>query len=278
MNSLIKRFLIYLKCVLSYSDCTIKAYEEDLLLFFNFLKFHLKLNIDVKDINIFILKSVQRHDIFSYLVYLNYYRDNIASTRQRRLGSLKSFYHYLYKYYSEFRDTENIIDSIENVQPVFRLPKYFSLEQAKELESIFTKENCRYPERNNAIMATFLNTGIRISELVSLNIKQIDFNNCLCKLVGKGRVERTIYFNDYTLDKINLYLSTRIKNNDALFLSNQDKRISTSAVEDICKKAYKLIGLTNFDDYAAHTLRHTAATLIYKNTKDILVTKEFLRS
>ncbi len=277
MNILIKRFLLYLKKVKICSDCTIKAYKDDLLLFFCFIKKHLELGIDIKDINIFILKSIQPDTIYSYLVYLNYYRDNTASSRQRRLEAVRSFFKYLYNYYPAFREDGNVMDSISKIQQMFRLPKYFSLEQSMQLQNVFTKENCRYPERNNAIITTFLNTGVRISELVSLNIDKIDLNNKLCKLIGKGRVESVIYFNDYTLNKINLYLSTRKDNNEALFLSNQNKRISNSAVEDICKTAYKLIGLTDTDNYSSHTLRHTSATLIYKNTKDILVTKEFLR-
>lgn len=277
MNKYINDFLMYSKNVLSYSDATIKAYRDDLLLFMHFAKGFLNLEIEVEDINIFILRSFKPNLIYSYLVYLNYYRDNTASTRQRRVEALRSFYKYMYKFYPSFREENNTMSSIEKVQQIFRLPKYFNLQQAKQLQGIFNKKNCRYPERNNAIIDVFLTTGVRISELVSLNINKIDFDNKLCRLIGKGNVERTIYFSSNCINKLQLYLNTRNDNNDALFLSNQSKRISVDAVEDICHKAYKLLGLSDCTGYSAHTLRHTSATIIYRSTRDILLTKEFLR-
>lgn len=239
---------------------------------------YLNLEINIIDINIFILKSIHEDVIYAYLTYLNYYRNNIASTRQRRLEAIRSFYKYMYKYYPEFRTEKNIIDNVPKVQQVYRLPKYLTLEQAKQIQNVFTKNNCKYPERNTAIIVTFLNTGLRISELISLNISKIDFNNLLCKVKRKGGVERTVYFNSYCIDKINAYLKTRTDSNDVLFLSNQNKRISNCSVENICKQAYSLIGITDISNYSAHTLRHTAASIVYANTKDILLTKEFLRS
>lgn len=278
MNKYINNFLMYSKNVLSYSDATIKAYKDDLTLFMNFAKSFLNLEIEIDDINIFILRSFRPNFIYSYLVYLNYYRNNTASTRQRRVEALRSFYKYMYKFYPSFREENNAMSSIEKVQQIFRLPKYFNLQQAKQLQGIFNKKNCRYPERNNAIIDVFLTTGVRISELVSLNISKIDFDNMLCQLVGKRNLERTIYFSSNCINKLQLYLNTRNDNNDALFLSNQGKRISVDAVEDICHKAYKLLGLSDCTGYSAHTLRHTSATIIYRSTRDILLTKEFLRS
>ena len=277
-NLLIDKFLKYLGAVKSCSACTLDAYGKDLILFFKFIKSYLELDIEISEINVFILKSIKPDTIYSYLIYLNCYRNNTASSRQRRLGSLRSFYKYLYRYYPIKGEANNVMTYINRVQQIYRLPKYFTKDQAKQLLHVFNEKNCKYHERNNAIINVFLNTGVRLSELVSLNRNSIDFENKLCKLVGKGGDERIIYFNDMTLERLNIYLKTRNDTNEALFISNKIKRISKDTVEDICKKAYKLIGISDFSNYSAHALRHTAANLMYSKTKDILLTKKFLRT
>ena len=274
-------FLNYLIAIKGYSFNTIKSYYIDLMIYFEFLKEYLEIKVNIKDFNIFILANIKEHVIIAFLVYLNFHRDNTAQTRQRRLSSVRTFYKWLLNNYPPFSMQENPTAHIANIEPIIRLPKYLNLEQARKIQTIFTKENSKFYERNNMIITLFLHTGLRLSELVSLDIKDIDFNRNIIRIIGKGNKERTVYIDKVLRKKLKEYLNIRNKNqkvvciNDALFMSYQGKRLGIDGVEDICKKAYKLMGLEDYG-YTTHTLRHTSATLIYKKTRNLLILKEFL--
>ena len=274
-------FLNYLIAIKGYSFNTIKSYYVDLMIYFEFLKEYLEIKVNIKDFNIFILANIKEHVIIAFLVYLNFHRDNTAQTRQRRLSSVRTFYKWLLNNYPPFSMQENPTAHIANIEPIIRLPKYLNLEQARKIQTIFTKENSKFYERNNMIITLFLHTGLRLSELVSLDIKDIDFNRNIIRIIGKGNKERTVYIDKVLRKKLKEYLNIRNKNqkvvciNDALFMSYQGKRLGINGVEDICKKAYKLMGLEDYG-YTTHTLRHTSATLIYKKTRNLLILKEFL--
>lgn len=125
------------------------------------------------------------------------------------------------------------------------------------------------------MIIVFLNTGVRISELTNLDISDINFCNKTIRIIGKGNKERIIPLNSFMVGKLREYLEQREDSYKALFITNRGKRISNKAVENICKKAFELIGLNN-KEYSAHTLRHTAAMIMYNQTKDMLITREFL--
>lgn len=274
-------FLNYLIAIKGYSFNTVKNYYIDLMIYFKFLKEYLEIKINIKDFNVFILANIKEHVIIAFLVYLNFHRDNTAQTRQRRLSSVRTFYKWLLNNYPPFSTQENPTAHIANIEPVIRLPKYLNLDQARKIQTIFTKENSKFPERNNMIITLFLHTGLRLSELVNLDIKDIDFNRNIIRIIGKGNKERTVYIDKVLRKKLKEYLNIRNKNqkvvciNDALFISYQRKRLGIDGVADVCEKAYKLMGLEDYG-YTTHTLRHTSATLIYKKTKDLLILKEFL--
>ena len=270
-------FLSYLIAFKNYSKETIKAYNVDLILFFKFLIKYFDLEIEVKDINIFILASVKESDIIAFLVYLNYHRDNCFKTRQRKVAAIKTFYRWLFSHYPAFYNRVNPTKGIPHIEVTDRLPKCLQLEVAKKLQHIFNITNSRNAIRNNTIITLFLNCGLRLSELISINIKDIDFNKNILTVIGKGNKERTIYLNKRVLKAIKLYLSTKkvIDLNSPLFVDNRDKRITKFNVEKICRKAYKLAGLEEYG-YTVHSLRHTAAKYLYQSTKDILVVKKFL--
>ena len=278
MNTIIlKKFAKYLSIERNCSKTTVHAYIDDVLLFFFFLKKFWSLEISIDDINIFILSQVKEKTIYAYLVYLNYYRNNTAASRQRRISALKTFYKFLYnKYYPTFQCC-NAVKNISPISLVVRLPKYLNLEQAKKIQKVFNFTNSRNPLRNNTIISVFLHTGIRLSELVNLSISDFDFEKEeeFIKIKVKGNKETTVFFSKVIMDKIRSYLETRKDSNNALFISNRNERISIDAVADICKKAFKLIGISD-KKYSTHSLRHSAAVFIYTQTKDLLVTKEFL--
>ena len=274
-------FLEYLQVIKNYSLKTIEGYGLDLMLFFKFYKEYQRINVEIFDFNIFILSKVKTSDVISFLVALNFNRDSSPYTRQRKLTAIRRFFKWLmYLYPNNIKI--NPTKGINNISKVERLPKYLSLENAQKLQKIFTIKNCNYPLRNNAIISLFLSSGIRLSELININICDINFNNNSILVRGKGRKERTIYLNKACKDNLLKYLEYRKRKNlykdinSPLFINNKGKRIGTDGIEYICQKAYKLAGLEKYG-YTIHTLRHTAATIIYKYvSQDIFLLKEFL--
>ncbi|CCJ33824.1 Probable integrase/recombinase [Caloramator australicus RC3] len=146
-----------------------------------------------------------------------------------------------------------------------RHPVYLTLEQSKRLLDSIKGRN---KERDFAIITLFLNCGLRLSELVSIDISKIKGDTLT--VVGKGNKERTVYLNKACIKAINSYLAVRPKDGvvdkDALFLSERKKRIDKRTVEKLVKKYIVSAGLLN-DKYTPHKLRHTAATLMYKYGK-----------
>ena len=163
-----------------------------------------------------------------------------------------------------------------------RIPKYLSLDDSKKLLAVADSEDDRNRERDYAILTLFLNCGIRLSELVGINIKDIDFSENKLNVIGKGNKERTIYLNKSCVNSINSYLSVRPKtgikkgSEDAMFLSERLERISNRTVQHIVKQELLKAGLDT-NKYSVHKLRHTAATLMYKyGNVDIRALQELL--
>ena len=278
---ILNEFLEYLRTIKNYSKNTIDGYKLDLMQFFNFINEYHHFNIHLKDFNIFILLRVQESDVIAFLVYLNYFKDSSVMTRQRKLTAIRRFYKWLINLHPGCIKVNPTIN-IHNIKKVERLPKYIPLRKSKELQSIFNITNSRYPQRNNAILCLFLNSGIRLNELINIKISDINFKQNTIKVRGKGNIERTIYFNELCTKKIKEYLKFRERKgevldiNNFLFLNNKHKQLGTDGIEYICNKAYKLADLEEYG-YTIHTLRHTAATILYRYvTQDLLVLKEFI--
>jgi len=165
------------------------------------------------------------------------------------------------------------------------MPKYLSLEDSKKLLDITYNEDNRNMQRDFAIITLFLNCGMRLSELVGINLTDIDFEECKLNVIGKGNKERTIYLNRACLKALNDYINIRpkigakkdSKNSDkALFLSERLERISNRTVQHIVERELSKAG---FDTrkFSVHKLRHTAATLMYQyGNVDIRALQELL--
>jgi integrase/recombinase XerD len=156
-----------------------------------------------------------------------------------------------------------------------RLPRYLNIEESKKLLGAIDGE---HRERDFAIITLFLNCGLRLSELVGINLNRI--KNDILTVVGKGDKERTIYLNAACKRAIEAYLKVRpvegVKDKNALFLSERKQRISNKTVQHIVKKYITAAGLDP-ERYSTHKLRHTAATLMYKHGKvDIRALQEIL--
>ena len=163
-----------------------------------------------------------------------------------------------------------------------RIPKYLTLDDTKNLLEAVNDMDDRNKERDYAIITLFLNCGMRLSELVGINIKDINFNDQKLNVIGKGNKERTIYLNSACMNAVNKYLAVRPHDNvkydskDALFLSERRERISNRTVQYIVKQELKRAGLDT-NKYSVHKLRHTAATLMYKyGNVDIRALQELL--
>lgn len=275
----LNEFLEYLTGILNKSPNTVKEYNYDLSHFLKFIMYHFKLDnndnikeIDIHNMDFSVIKRITLNDIHSFLYYL---ADNFHSkptTRARKAASIRVFFNYLTQKAKLLE--VNPAQGLETPKIGKRLPKYLTLEQSKKLLEATKNTSDEYKERDYAIITLFLNCGMRLSELVGINIKDINFSDKKLTVIGKGDKERTIYLNPACIAAINEYLKVRphdgVKYNsrDALFLSKRKERISNRMVQEIVKREVAKAGL-DINKYSVHKLRHTAATLMYQNGVDI---------
>lgn len=282
MPLILRDFLNYLQTIKGKSINTVKVYFYDLRVFFRFLKLHRNLvdeksefdQIDISDIDIELIKTVTLSDLYAFMSYVSNSRDNTAYARARKVASLKSFFNYLHNKAKLIAN--NPASELESPKILKRLPRYLNIEESKQLLSAV--EAGTYSERDYAILTLFLNCGLRLSELVGININNIK-NNTLT-VIGKGNKERSIPLNNACIEAIETYMKVRpkngVKDKNALFLSSRKQRISKESVQKIVKKYIKQAGLDP-QRYSTHKLRHTAATLMYRYGKvDIRTLQELL--
>ena len=284
--SYLNDFLDYMITIQNKSKGTVSEYNYDIATFLRYIKLHFHLtdeedfqNIKFSDVTLDTLKKVKLEDLHSFLGYITKYHNNKATTRSRKVSSLRIFFNYLcQKNYLDINPTQNL----ETPKIGKRLPKYLTLEDSRKLLDAASNEDNRNYERNYAITTLFLNCGMRLSELVGINIKDIAFDECQMNVTGKGNKERTIYLNKACIKAIDEYLAVRPKKNldsdaeKALFLSERKKRISRRMVQEIIYSELKQAGLDT-SKYSVHKLRHTAATLMYQYGQvDIRALQELL--
>lgn len=283
-------FLDYTVTILNKSPNTIKEYNYDLATFLKFIKVHFKMTdeenfskITIKDIPLSTIKQIKLDDIHAFLSYLTNTYHSKAATRARKASSIRVFFNYLSQKANliEFNPAQNL----ETPKLDKRLPKYLSLEDSKRLLNVAGSDDNRNNKRDYAIITLFLNCGMRLSELVGINIKDINFSECQMTVIGKGNKERTIYLNKACMTAINNYLAVRpvegiktdkANSKNALFLSERKERISRRTVQYIVDKELRVAGLDT-SKYSVHKLRHTAATLMYQyGNVDIRALQEVL--
>lgn len=279
----LKDFLFYLQTIKGRSNRTIDGYYIDLRTFFRFINLQKSLvdkktkfeEIKIDNIDIDIIKDITLSDVYEFLHYISTNRSNVASTRSRKVSSIRSFYNYLTK-------KANLIDhnpmaelEVPNLKK--SLPKYLTLEQSIEL---LKNVSGPFKERDYCIITLFLNCGMRLSELVALNLSDISDNRV--RLLGKGNKERVVYINDACIDALSNYINYRNSNvikpefKNALFLTRNGTRIGARRVQQIIDDNLKRSGLNNHG-FSTHKLRHTAATIMYQNGGvDIRILQEIL--
>lgn len=281
--SFLNDFLDYSSTILNKSNNSIKEYNYDIAHFLKYIKYKFKMtnitdelevkSITINDMTLDTIKKIQLEDIHSFLSYLkNNYRSKPA-TLARKASSIRIFFHYLCNKAKKIPNNPAL--DLENPKLDRRLPKYLTLEDSRKLldaaetPTPMARGNHDNTERNFAMITLFLNCGMRLSELVNIDIKDIDFYDNKLNVIGKGNKERTIYLNNACINAIKRYLDVRphdaVKGNsrDALFLSEQRKRISNRTVQYVVKEELRKAGLDS-NKYSVHKLRHTAATLMYQ--------------
>jgi len=274
---LARQYLMYLTTIKSSSRLTVKEYIFDLRLFFRFMKARkLKISfenieeIDILDIDIDFIENISREDIFEFLFFVSEKRDNLNASRARKLSAVRGFFKYLNKQVNKLEN--NPAENIDYPTIKQALPKYLSLEESIELlRAVESDALNKNKARDLCVITLFLNCGMRLSELVGINLSDISQDLTTIRIVGKGRKERFIYLNPPCQKTLTDYLEIRAKlegvkggDTDALFISRNLRRISNNGVQKMIDKSFEKAGLGG-KNYSTHKLRHTAATLMYQH-------------
>lgn len=282
----IVEYVRYLEVIAGKSANTAFSYYCDLRSFSRFMKRRRGLvaedtpmqEIDPKGLDTAFWGGISKEDIYEYLYFLNQECGNKKSSTARRLASLHGFYDYLVNHAGKLE-----ADPTAAIRPPKQdkvLPKYLTAEQSLDLlES--TQYQSDFPERDYCMVVLFLNCGMRLSELVGMDLGDIDLEQRQIRLFGKGHKERMVYLNDACVEALQLYLAKRgaleglSPKEKAVFVTRRRKeRISNRRVEQLVTGAMKAAGLKGF---STHKLRHTAATLMYQTGNvDILTLKQLL--
>jgi len=254
----IKEFLIDLEYVSGYSSNTVVSYNNDLTIFSNYIKKDLtKVNSD--DIRHFIKENASKKD----------------KTIARYITTLRMFYFFLEKrgYIKENPTKEISLPKLNKY-----LPEVLTLEEVKDLLEI--KLETSYDYRNKCILELLYSTGLRISELVELKLKDVYLDDDMIKVMGKGSKERMLPLNDAAAFYLNKYI-TEIRplmikktNTDYLFLNNHGKGLTRQAIFKMLKSRALVVGIKK--NISPHTLRHSFATHLMQSGADIRFIQELL--
>ncbi|MBE6692652.1 MAG: recombinase XerC [Ruminococcaceae bacterium] len=286
-------FAGYKTSIQNCSKLTVSEYINDLVLFFRYIitarsgknpeKIDMK-TVSLASLDYDLAGSVRTDEIYGYMLYLAQGRENGVRIRARRLSAIKAFY----KYHTvkSRRIAENPAKDIDSPTVKPALPKYLSLEESIALLESVPKDNPNY-QRDYCILTLFLNCGMRLSELVGINLADIESDLSKLVVTGKGNKMRVVYLNGACKAALRDYLSVREQNatkfgqpiidKNALFLSSRRKRISNQMVQTLIYEYLDKAGLGG-RGLSVHKLRHTAATLMYGDGEgvDILTLQNIL--
>lgn len=288
---ILRDFLAYHETIQGHSRQTVDEYFLDLRNFFRFLKQSRSPDlrdkqldeIDIMDIDLDFVKNVTLTDVYAYMAYLS--RDRVqhqnsrnsayglnAASRARKVATIRSFYKYL-TVKAHLLD-ENPVKDMDSPKLKKTLPKYLTLDESIQLLDAVQGKN---RERDYCILTLFLNCGLRISELVGLNLN--DIQGDALHVLGKGNKMRIVYLNSACKSALEDYLKIRRpitgRDANALFLSSQNERVSRSTIHAMVKKRLLEAGI-DASQYSSHKLRHTAATLMLQNGVDVRAVQEVL--
>lgn len=265
----ILEFLNYIENIKGRSSLTTEEYYRDLRTFFRFIIKDRGLidkdipvdEIDISCVDLEMVSSVTFSEILLFLNYCKDERNNASATRARKTTTLKDFFNYLTV--KTHKLSYNPTEQLESPKAKKSLPKYLTLEDSLRLLEAVDGE---FKERDYCILVFFLNCGLRLSEMVGINLSDINSENVI-KIRGKGNKERLLTLNPACVKALNEYMNVRpvdgITDKNALFISRKKCRITNKGVYHMVNHYLEKIGLGN-QGYSPHKLRHTAATLMYQ--------------
>lgn len=237
-------------------------------------------NYNLKDYAAFLLKrkierveEIKTEDIKDYLKELSK-REEETTTIAHKLTAVKNFHKYLYK---ERITKEDVSEYVSRPRIKKNLPSTLSLEDVDKLLDISL--NTAFDYRNKAMLELMYGTGLRVSELTGLTMSNIDMENCLIRVIGKGSKERVVPLGEYAIEALNNYLEHRnalLKktNPEALFLNNHGKQMTRQGFFKIIKALLEEKGLN--PNVSPHTLRHSFATHLLNAGADLRSIQEML--
>lgn len=285
---LLREFLFYMETILGRSPKTVQGYYIELRTFFRYIKSVQILKkipesaeelseIKIDDISKDLICGVSLSDIYDFLHFSLEVLGDSSASRARKIAAIRALYKYLTTKTNYLE--ENPAKNLDTPAQRKSVPKYLTLDESIRLLNSIQDTSPQVTARDYCMIVLMLNCGMRVSELVGINLEDIHENTL--RLLGKGNKERIVYLNDACMDALEKYLKFRKqpesgKDRNALFLSSQNRRMSTRRVEQIVSKYMKACGLDGYG-YSPHKLRHTAATLMYQHGGvDIRAIKEIL--
>lgn len=276
----LREYIFYMRVIKNRSEKTIESYYIDMRLFLRYIKENIlrEKNTDIiGDVPFSAIAAITLADVYEYLNYSAEERGNNDKTRARKISALKSFYKAASSgKLASFHLEKNPLINLDVPSPRRAQPKYLNLEDGKRLLASVDSSDEFY-QRDFCMLMLFLNCGMRLSELVGINLTDIDLSDRTLRLLGKGNKERIIHINGGCAEAIAAYIAVRPESGEqALFLSKRGTRITGRRVEQIVTNAIERIGMGG-RGLSTHKLRHTAATLMYQyGNVDPMVLKEIL--
>ncbi|MBQ4111346.1 MAG: tyrosine recombinase XerC [Clostridia bacterium] len=290
-SPIIREFASFKTVIQGCSQRTVEQYLIDLRTFFRYLlcegdaqvlhdpdKFRA---ITVESVDLDYLRNITTDQIYDFLLFADSERDNQTAAKARKLAAIRALFKFLVNKRGYL--TDNPAANIDSPKKKKALPKFLSLEEARALlAAVWNDTDSPNRERDFCIITLFLNCGMRVGELVGINLQDIDPALRSLRVLGKGNKERIIYLNEACRAALQEYLAVRKSEryaqcfDRALFVTNRMARISIQGVQVTVQKYLKMAGLES-KHYSVHKLRHTAATLMYQSgAVDIRVLKDIL--
>lgn len=273
MKSWIETFIETVSAEKGFSPHTCRAYRKDLEAFFTYLddsykgQFHGKTRPDVHDVDELAIRS--------YLGFLH--KRHAKTTIARKLAALRSFFRFLVK---KGVISRNPAETVLAPKRGRTLPNYLPVDETfRLLDGV--KGNSVLALRNRAILETLYSTGLRVSELVGMDVRDVDFDRGLVRVLGKGNKERLVPVGNKALRCIRAYLDRRspgkamhLMNGEPLFLNRSRGRLSARSVARVLEKVIRQLGLMR--PISPHALRHTFATHMLDAGADLRMVQELL--
>lgn len=264
MNDLILKFIDEIKYEKNYSELTVKGYETDLYMFLEYLNEN-----DIKN-----YKSVDYQKIRDYISYL-YELDYNNKTICRHISAIRSFFKFLK--INDYID-DNPCTLVSNPKLDKRLPKYLNFEEIEKLLNAFDNNNY-LGLRNSLILELLYSTGIRVSEITNIKLKDISLSNKTIIIDGKGNKQRIVYFGSICLNLLKKYIDSSYpilnqNNSDYLLLSKTGKKINEREIRKVVDDASSIAGIKI--KISPHVLRHTFATHMLTEGADLRSVQELL--